>query len=177
MSLFERVFFEAPEDDPPDMAPPSTDDAPPDMGGADDPPPDMDAGDMEGDMRDNDYGFDDGTGGDEDDTENLNFDDKISIIMNQRLYERFIKLHMTLKNQLKIFNKNMDLIDTISDKNDSILTSMTKLSENVEEYMANYFMNENYSKNLLFFNKCINLYNLLQQNFDKEIKRYVANEK
>lgn len=177
MSLFERVFFEAPEDDPPDMAPPSTDDAPPDIGGADDPPPDMDAGDMEGDMGDDNYGFDDGTGGDEDDTENLNFDDKISIIMNQRLYERFIKLHMTLKNQLKIFNKNMDLIDTISDKNDSILTSMTKLSENVEEYMANYFMNENYSKNLLFFNKCINLYNLLQQNFDKEIKRYVANEK
>ena len=54
---------------------------------------------------------------------------------------------------------------------------MTKLSENVEEYMSNYFMNENYSKNLLFFNKCINLYNLLQQNFDKEIKRYAANEK
>lgn len=175
MSLFERVFFEAPEDDPPDMAPPAADDAPPDMGGADDPPPDMDPGDM--DMGDDDGGFGYEDGPNDGDVEKLDFDDKISIIMNQRLYERFIKLHMTLKNQLKIFNKNIDLIDTISDKNDSILTSLTKLNENVGEYMSEYFMNENYSKNLLFFNKCINLYNLLQKTFDKEIKRYAANEK
>lgn len=175
MSLFERVFFEAPEDDPPDMTPPAMDDAPPDMGGADDPPPDIDPGDMDMDAGDGGFGYEDDA--EDGDVENLNFDDKISIIMNQRLYERFIKLHMTLKNQLKIFNKNMDLIDAISDKNDSILTSLTKLNENVEEYMSEYFMNENYSKNLLFFNKCINLYNLLQKTFDKEIKRYAANEK
>lgn len=175
MSLFERVFMEAPEDDaPPEMEPPTDD--PPDMNGGNDPPPDMGDVNMD-DADDSGYDFDDNDGSSSSDDENLDFDDKISVIMNQRLYERFIKLHMKLKNQLEIFNKNLDMMNTISDQSDSILSSLTKLSDNVEEYMSNYFMNENYSKNLLFFNKCLNLYNLLQKMFDKDVKHYSAEEK
>ena len=198
LSLFDKIMFEAPGEDPPDIpagGSPPPDNSPPDMnedisdppdlhgdeGGS---PPDIDNGldpngppDMGGDeFADGDQegqGFDDGTGEDneEDPNQNFSFDEKISGIMNIRLYQRFLSLLNNIGGQLSMIKSNSDMLYTLSNDSLNIIESLKKLDENVRLYLTNYFLNENYSKNLLFFNKCLNLLELLNIIFEKNIQK------
>ena len=199
LSLFDRVIFEAPGDDPPPDIPtegsPPPDNSPPDMnedisdppdlqGGEGDSPPDIDNGvdpngppDMGGDEfadgDQEDQGFDDGADEDneEDPNQNFSFDEKISGIMNIRLYQRFLSLLNNIGGQLSMIKNNSDMLYTLSNDSLNIIESLKKLDENVRLYLTNYFLNENYSKNLLFFNKCLNLLELLNIIFEKNIQK------
>lgn len=195
LSMFEKFLYEAPGDDPPDVQPAA--DTPPDVPAEapdDSGPPDIpdDAGadiadDGPPDMPpDGEDGFDDGGFGDggadeggEDgnDPENLGLDDKISAIMNMNLYQRFLSLMNTIGGQLTMLRNNGDVLYTISPESLDIVESLKKLDENIRLYLKNTFLNENYSKNLLFFNKCLNLLKILNDVFDKNIKKGIKSMK
>lgn len=195
MSMFEKFLYEAPGDDPPD-APPA--DSPPDVPAeapADSDPPDIpdDAGadiaddgppDMPPDGEDgfgDEGGFGDeevGNGGEgNENPEDLGLDDKVSAIMNMNLYQRFLSLMNTIGAQLTMLRNNGDVLYTLSSSSLDTVESLKKLDENIRLYLKNTFLNENYSKNLLFFNKCLNLLKLLNDVFDKNIKKGINSMK
>jgi len=193
-NIFERFLFEAPGDEvPPDMVdqtPPDVpagaenDAAPPDMdmppddfgtdggdaGGADDGPPDM-----PDEMGEDDFSGDMPEEGAEenpdDKLKNLGLDEKISAIMNMNLYQRYLSLLNTIGGQLTMIKNNSDILHTLSADSLDIVESLKKLDENIRLYLKNSFLNENYSKNLLFFNKCLNLLKLLNDVFDSNVKK------
>lgn len=204
LDLFEKFLYEAPGDDPPDIPAGGTGppDMPPDSAGADDgAPPDMadDAGaDPPEDGGDPDappeMGGDDGTfdGGDdafgdetgedggeqgEDGQQDIGLDDKVSSIMNMQLYQRFLSMLNNIGSELTMCKVNNDVLYTLSPASMEIVPALKKLDENIRLYLKNAFIHENYSKNLLFFNKCLNLLKLLNDVFDKAVRKGVADLK
>lgn len=192
-SFFEKVFFEA-DDAPPDMAgatapadgtadpPPSPGgDAAPDMGGTDefgmgDPngggPPDIEE---PGEDFGGEGGGENSEEDSEDDPANMKFDDKISNVMNMNLYQRFLNMLNSITSQVNTIKDNADIINALTKDASDLVPSLQKLDENIRLYLSNFFLNENYSKNLLFFNKCLNEYNLHREFFTKEIKKATRN--
>ena len=187
-SMFDRIFLEAPGDPPPDMpadtAPADTGgDAPPemDMGAGDQDigdPPDIGGDDISGDppdLSEEDFENEDQGMGDqpeeEDPNSNLEFDEKISRIMNMNLYQRYLALLNNISGQLTMLNDNSDTLYAVSEDSIDIIASLKKLDENVRLYLKNYFIQENFSKNRLFFDKCLNLLNLLNEIFQKKIEK------
>ncbi len=198
LSLFEKFLFEAPNEDPPDApaatGPPdmpadaASQDGPPDMGdfggddaGGDDGGGMPDMGDM-GDDGGDDGGFGGDTGGDEgqgdqEGTDQLQLDDKVDAIMNMQLYQRYLSLLNTIGSQLTMIKNNSDVLYTLSAESIDVIESLKKLDENVRLYIKNSFLHENYSKNLLFFNKCLNLLKLLNDVFDGNVQRGIKGTK
>ncbi len=194
LSLFERVLVEAPDDAPdmptpdevtPEASPPPPDlddttggmDAP-DIGGEDsramDAPPDLAGPDemMEDDLGGDGGGFDDSSSEDSGDPkESLNVDEKISTIMNQNLYQKFLTLLNTIGIQISSVKNNNDVLFAISPEITDTVESFKKLDENLRLYLTNQFEYENYSQNLLFFNKCVNLLKLLNDILDKSLSK------
>jgi len=187
LDFFKQFLFEAPGDDPPDTGgddgppdvPDNAGDAPgppdlPDVGGddsgADDSPPDLGGDDGFGD----DTGFgdnDSGEGGEGENNQDLGLDEKVSAVMNRKLYQRFLALLNTIGGQLSMLKANGDILFTLSPDALDIVGYLKKLDENIRLYLKNTFINENYSGNLLFFNKCLNLLRLLNDVFDGSIKK------
>ena len=66
---------------------------------------------------------------------------------------------------------NGDVLFTLSPESLDIVGSLKRLDENVRLYLKNTFLNENYSGNLLFFNKCLNLLKLLNDVFDRNVRK------
>jgi hypothetical protein len=153
---------------------------PPDIGNdtSTEPPADDLSADTPPDIEEEDYSNidnigDDGSNDPDNDssnTEDLDLDEKISTVMNANLYQRFLTLIGSIADQLSILKDNNDTIYSASPKSLGIIESLKKLRENINLYLAYYFTNNNYSKNLLFFNKCLNLLNLLNKNFEKDLK-------
>lgn len=191
------LFTEAPEDEapaddaPPDMDAGGDDDAPPDMddGGNDDAPPDMDMGggdgfggddfgsdDSGGDSDDGGYDFgSDETSADSDNDGNIGLDDKVSSILNMNLYQQYLALLREISNQLMLIKANSDILYQLSDKVNEIVNSLKHLEENMRLYVKNSFSTENYSKNLHFFNKCLNLFKLLTDSFNSVVHKGIRN--
>lgn len=180
---FLSVLYEAPGDaGPPDIA----DEGPPDLpddGGAAAPPdiPDMGMGDDLGAMGDpNDpmagFGDPDQEQQEQDPNQKMELDEKISAIMNQQLYQRFLALLNTLTNQLSSIKNNSDILFSVSKESIDLVDQLKKLDENIRLYLKNSFLHENYSKNLLFFNKCLNLLKLLNDEFDRVIQKGIRSE-
>jgi len=185
-NMFEKIIFEAPGDPPPDIpeedttAPDMPPDDPPEIP-ADDPgggigggsmegeaPPDMDMGDIGGGDA---GGVWDASAEGEGEQPELELDEKISTVMNQGLYQRFLALLNKIGNQLSMIKNNSDILYTLSHESLEIIGSLKKLDENIRLYLDNSFLNENYSKNLLFFNKCLNLLKLLNEIFEKNVQK------
>lgn len=202
LSLFERYLTEAPGDPPdmgnfnnsvPDMpADASTQEGPPDMGNMDGGlgddmggMPDLGGFDDGGfDMGMDGMGMDDGSGlmdpnqqqqQQQQQEEPLQLDDKVNAIMNQQLYQRYLALLNTIGGQLTMMRNNSDVLHTLSPESIDGIESLKKLDENVRLYIRNTFMHEGYSKNLLFFNKCLNLLKLLNNVFDENIRKGIRN--
>ena len=191
-SFFEKYFYEAPEDEsPPDDntgneseqtsndPPDTTDDGAPDMNDFDDSdnsddgdsPPDIGGFDDTDNNGDDNFGMDDfdDNSDNSNNSQDLHLDDKVSAIMNMNLYQRYLSLLTTIKTQLTMIRDNNDILRTLSPDSLNIVDSLKKLEENINLYIKNNFTHENYSKNLLFFNKCLNLLKLLNDVFDKDI--------
>lgn len=197
LDLFMKYLTEAPDDAPPDagMSDSGGNDPPPDMTANDDPPSiDMGDGgdmgddippDMEDDSNMDDGGFGDdsfsdegSSGGEDENTSPLEgLDEKISAILNMKLYQRYLTLLNNIASQLSMVKDNSDILHTISPDALNIIDSLKKLDENIRLYLKNTFINENYSKNLLFFNKCLNLLDLLNQSFNDNIKHGINSMK
>jgi hypothetical protein len=173
-SLFERVLFEAEGDDisndgninnegPPDIGVDEVDTQPDDTP-LDEPPPELE------DFPD----IGDGTGAEdniEDESENLDINEKISAVMNENLYKKFLSLISVITDHISLIKDNNDIIYSLSPNALGIIDSLKKLRDNINLYLSYNFINNNYSRNLLFFNKCFNLLNLLDKNFEKNIKQ------
>lgn len=185
-NIFKQFLFEAPEDEtPPDMignGPPDVPDGVqndelPDISdntGTDemssDEPPEMPDEFGEDEFGDGDLS-DDGSINPDDQSQILGLDDKVSAVMNMNLYQRYLALLNTIGGQLTMIKNNGDILYTLSSDSLSIIENLKKLDENIRLYLKNYFLHENYSKNLLFFNKCLNLLKLLNDVFDSDIKK------
>lgn len=196
-TLFELYLTEAPGDDdppdisgPPDMPDETANDAPPDMADEtgdsgedvgnvtdDGPPPDMDdtPDDSMGDFGADENGED--SDADKDTNKNLDLDEKVSAILNMNLYQRFESMLTKITGQIGSMKSNLDILHAISSDVPEIIDALSKLSENIRLYMKNSFMSENYSKNLLFFNKCLNLMKLLNDSFDKAVRKGIKDAK
>lgn len=188
LDLFQQsLFLEAPGDEgeaSTDAQPtdPPADDAPPDIPDTvgtesdNDAPPDMPEEDPSDDGL-GDTGFDDGQQQEEEDpNKTMKLDAKVSTVMNVNLYQRYLTLLNTINTQLSMIKNNGDMIYTLSDQTSSIIASLKKLDENVRLYMSNIFLEENYSRNLLFFNKCLNLLKLLNDSFDASIQKGIKDK-
>lgn len=188
LDLFQQsLFLEAPGDEgeaSTDAQPtdPPADDAPPDIPDTvgtesdNDAPPDMPDEDPSDDGL-GDTGFDDGQQQEEEDpNKTMKLDAKVSTVMNVNLYQRYLTLLNTINTQLSMIKNNGDMIYTLSDQTSSIIASLKKLDENVRLYMSNIFLEENYSRNLLFFNKCLNLLKLLNDSFDASIQKGIKDK-
>lgn len=193
MNMFERFLYEAPGDDPPDTSPPTESppdvpDNPPEIDQGDnlEDPPEIDLGDDNdgggfGDSppdMDDSFGTDDGSmnnetndTGDENQNKDIGLDEKISAIMNMNLYQKFLSLLNTIAGQQTMLKNNSDILYSLSPESLDTIDSLKKLDENIRLYLKNYFLNENYSKNLLFFNKCLNLLKLLNDVLDKNVRK------
>ena len=136
-------------------------------------PPDMP--DFGGDDDGDDYGdYDDQESGEgEDDSKKVpeNLNDKVSALMNANLYQSYLSLLQKFTAQQQAIKNNRDVLYTISPESLDTLDSLKKLDENMRLYMKNSFVNENYSKNLLFFNKCLTLYRLIVDQFAEVMKK------
>lgn len=177
-NIFERYMFEAPEDEaPPDEAPadepvetPADDDTPPpdmDDGGGDD------AGGYDDDAPPDMMGDDEAFGDEEpeDPNQDLKVDEKISSIMNVHLYQTFLTLVTDINEQIVTIKNNTDMFYSLSNESLEIIAPLKKLNENIRLYLKNNFVGERYEKNLLFFNKCMNLYKLLGDKFNAQISK------
>ena len=174
--------------DVPDIS--STPDDLPDIGG-DDSPPDFgeddigggdESGDSEGDIPP-DFGEDDmggdefggeeeGSDGDEEQKqEPLDLDEKVSAIMNAKLYSRFLTMLNNLGSQMNQLKQNSDMIYSLSPEASNILSKYKNLDDNIRLYLKNSFIDENYSSNILFFNKCLNLLKLLNDSFSSYVNK------
>lgn len=199
LNLFQRFMFEAPGDDGPEAAPPdetqsdtteppvdapvdASNDGPPDVSseppsvddiGDDGTPPDMGDGGFEDDFSDET--FEDDSGGDESQPSKL--DDKLSAIMNVTLYQTFLSLIGDINEQLSTIKNNTDMFYTLSGESLDIVPDLKKLDENIRLYLKNTFIHERYEKNLLFFNKCMNLYKLLGDKFNTNISNGIKEYK
>lgn len=195
---FSRWMFEA-DDAPPDInlgSDQGDDSPPPDIGddlsneqGSDDMPPDLNMDDTGGDFDDTsfgDEGMDDagfgedesGEGDDsnnqEDNPDNMNLPEKVSAIMNNQLYQRYLSMLNSVGTQISQMTDNGDvLFSLMKDGYSELLNKFKKLDENIKLWMKNNFINSDYSKNLLFFNMCLNLQSLLNESFNKKIKKGV----
>lgn len=195
---FYRWMFEA-DDAPPDIdlgSDQADDSPPPDISddssneqGSDDMPPDLNMDDTGGDFDDTsfgDEGMDDagfgedesGEGDDsnnqEDNPDNMNLPEKVSAIMNNQLYQRYLSMLNSVGTQISQMTDNGDvLFSLMKDGYSELLNKFKKLDENIKLWMKNNFINSDYSKNLLFFNMCLNLQSLLNKSFNKKIKKGV----
>ena len=166
-------------DDMPDMG----DDTggPPDFGGdaesmddgGDGSPPDF--GDDEGGFGDED-GATDEEGG-EDQKEPMDLDDKVSAIMNANLYTRFLTMLTNIEAQMSQMKSNADIVYTLSPDASDMYNKYKQLDDNIRLYLNNSFIDENYSKNLLFFNKCLNLLKLLNDSFSLYVNKGIREQK
>lgn len=173
---------------PPDIPnePPPADDGPPDMGGDDmmdggmddGAPPDM--GDGGGEEGFDDMGGEDEFGSEEDNPDEQGeegsngppeLDEKVSAILNLNLYKRFLVLLNSIGSQLVMIRDNSDILLSLSKDSLKTTNALKRLDKNIRLYLKNSFVNENYSKNLLFFNKCLNLSKLLDDTFNKDISK------
>lgn len=196
-SLFEKslLLYEAPGDPPPDM--PADDaggatvpDSPPDLETPDDTgPPDLQepvgGDDPIGEAPPDDFGGDDEFGGgggfdepeggdDQQQGQELQLDDKVSSILNMNLYQSFLSLLNTIGNQIALISSNSDTLYILSKDISDTMGVLKKLDENIRLYLNNYFEIENYSNNLLFYHKCINLLNISKEIFAKSTKKGIS---
>ena len=95
----------------------------------------------------------------------------ISAIMNNKLYQRFINLLGSTKSKISEIKDNSDVLYTIAPECTEVIKTLQSLEENIRLYLKNKFVNEDYGKNLLFFNECLNLRALLSDIFDDIIKK------
>lgn len=189
--FFEKFLYEAPDDDPPDsdmsnnQDPPDITDEqseieePPDLDGdidggtGDDMPPDMndDFDNITDDMED------ESSGESSEDINPMKLDEKISAIMNKQLYQRFLKLLSIVNDKISSLKKNNDILYSISNESSDVLNSLNRLDENIRLYLDNKFINEDYGINFFFFNKCLNLFKLLNDDFNDKIKKSIKSVK
>ena len=189
LDFFKKLLYEASEDDPPDVdttGPPdlpaedndnsiSMDD-PPDIGGDsfDDapPPPDVDndSGGFGDDNTDDEFG-DAPDDGENNQGHNMKLNEKISAIMNQTLYQRFLKLLGKVSSEISQMKDNTDVLYAITTEFTDVIDRLTDLETNMRLYLKNYFINEKYEKNLLFFNECLNLLAVINKIFDESINK------
>lgn len=159
----------------PDPPPPPPTDTPqiediPEMPPAPDEPPPPDEYNGGGDEQSYDN-YEQDENSDENNDNELDFGEKISNILNAKLYQRYLTLLNHIENQLIIIKNNADVFGILLKSSPEIIDVFKKLEENIRIYISDYFEKENYSKNLLFFNKCINLYKACNEILNKNMKK------
>jgi len=188
LDFFKQVLYEAPGDEAPADPPaemPAVDNSPPDSmpdaSPADDlgsPPPEMpDVGsddnssdDMGGGM--DDFGSDDDSNNDNSkEKKNLEIDEKISNILNKLLYDKFLTLLNQIGSQLSNIKNNNEVLHTLVPNLGELTEQYKRLDESIRLYINDSFLYENSSKNLLFFNQCLNALKLLNDRFSDEINK------
>lgn len=189
-----KVFTEEGEDTPPPDDAGGDPGPPPDLSATEDPPSldgagldssenmgdtsggmdDMGGGDDFGssdDMGMDDNSSDDGSG--EGEKKELSVGEKISNVLNGKLYQRYLALLNRIENQILTIKNNLDIFNILFENDNSIINILKKLSENIRIYINEKFIKENYSNNKLFFNKCINLYKMTNDELVKLMKRNI----
>ena len=128
-------------------------------------PPDLTEDDMPGD--------DSFTDVDTPDLNNLSIDEKISSILNVNLYKNYMQLLSDIGTQLNTIKNNIDIFQALNKDTNNTVKAIRDLDSNLRDYMVNTFKDERYENNLLFYNKCKALYQMLNEKFEKDIHKAV----
>ena len=189
-NIFWQVMFEAEGDEQQEAAPEETSEDPPDIGGDEyasddggadanvdnsDAPPDMGGDEF---SSDDSFGDEDGSddSGEEKETEDsapVGLDNKVSAILNAGLYKKNLALLSELTLKRNTIKDNIDVIRTLDPDAMEISENLQRLEDNIREYNDHTFLDENYSKNRLFYDKCLNMYNLLCQRFRDQMAKAI----
>jgi len=171
--------FDGGDEAPPeDTAPPEQ--ASPEPDGMDEPPPLA---------NDDTLSFDDGGGGldeggdstnpeededNEDGTKNggEKLSEKANNVLNQKLYQQLLSRNQEIEEVLDNLQKIIPLLPyEIVKANDAYITRLKTALDKGKSYAIDKFIDSQYGENLLFFHKLDALYNLLEDEIDKNLKK------
>ena len=166
----------APTDDA--NAPP-TEQPSPEPDGMGEPPPIADDETMSFD--DSGGGLDDGGDSTTDENDEDNEDgtknggeklsDKANAVLNHKLYQQFLDRNKEIEDILDNMQKVVPLLPyEIVQKNDAYITRLKTALDKGKSYAIEKFINSDYGENLLFFHKLDALYNLLEDEINRNLK-------
>lgn len=169
-----------------DNAETSPEQTPPEPDGMDEPPPlnrdenlgpptdaNMDAIAGEQQPQDDPDDNEDGT---KDGNEKLS--DKANAILNQKLYQQLLARNQEIEDILDNLQKVVPLMPYESVKlNDGYVTRLKTALDKGKSYAIEKFVDSKYGENLLFFHKLDALYNLLEDEINRNLKSFNDEDK
>jgi hypothetical protein len=130
---------------------------------------DMDGGDTpegEGDSSG------EGGGEEEADKQDTKLASKANNILNQTLYDKFVKRNSEIEDIITSIKDTVPLLPyDIVKSNDKSMNQLKAALQKGQEYVINDFVENGYGENLLFYNKLDSLYVLLLNRIDTNLKK------
>lgn len=171
----------------PEDASPQPEQAPPEPDGMDE-PPEMakdDTMSMNGDGGINDMPMGDESQQDEnDDNEdgskdgNEKLSDKANAILNQKLYQQMIDRNKEIEDILDNIQRIVPLLPyEVVKQNDGYVNRLKTALDKGKKYAIEKFVDSKYGENLLYFHKLDALYNLLEDEINKNLKSFETDDK
>lgn len=171
----------------PDDTSPQPEQAPPEPDGMDE-PPEMAKDDTL--SMNGDGGIDDMSMGDEsqqdenDDNEdgtkdgNEKLSEKANAILNQKLYQQFIDRNKEIEDILDNLQKLVPMLPyEVVKQNDGYVNRLKTALDKGKKYAIEKFVDSKYGENLLYFHKLDALYNLLEDEINKNLKSFETDDK
>lgn len=171
----------------PDDTSPQPEQAPPEPDGMDE-PPEMAKDDTL--SMNGDGGIDDMSMGDEsqqdenDDSEdgtkdgNEKLSEKANAILNQKLYQQFIDRNKEIEDILDNLQKLVPMLPyEVVKQNDGYVNRLKTALDKGKKYAIEKFVDSKYGENLLYFHKLDALYNLLEDEINKNLKSFETDDK
>ena len=164
----------------PDEASPQPEQAPPEPDGMDE-PPEMAKDDtisMSGDGGIDDISMGDESQQDENDDNqdgtkdgNEKLSEKANAILNQKLYKQMIDRNKEIEDILDNIQRIIPMLPyEIVKQNDGYINRLKTALEKGKKYAIEKFVDSKYGENLLYFHKLDALYNLLEDEINKNLK-------
>jgi hypothetical protein len=169
----------------PDTATTSPEQPPPEPDGMDEPPPlnqSDEVAPMDADM--NDFGDDQSQQDENDDNQdgtkdgNEKLSEKANAILNQKLYQQFIDRNKEIEDILDNLQKLVPMLPyEVVKQNDGYVNRLKTALDKGKKYAIEKFVDSKYGENLLYFHKLDALYNLLEDEINKNLKSFETDDK
>lgn len=171
----------------PDDTSPQPEQAPPEPDGMDE-PPEMAKDDtlsMNGDGGIDDMSMGDESQQDENDDNqdgtkdgNEKLSEKANAILNQKLYQQFIDRNKEIEDILDNLQKLVPMLPyEVVKQNDGYVNRLKTALDKGKKYAIEKFVDSKYGENLLYFHKLDALYNLLEDEINKNLKSFETDDK
>jgi hypothetical protein len=119
---------------------------------------------------------DDNQDGTKDGNEKLS--EKANAILNQKLYQQFIDRNKEIEDILDNLQKLVPMLPyEVVKQNDGYVNRLKTALDKGKKYAIEKFVDSKYGENLLYFHKLDALYNLLEDEINKNLKSFETDDK